>query len=156
MENIKYINQELAIALSQPSVAELQQAAEAGFKSVLNLRSPQEDDFLSAEQQAAEVAGLNYVNIPLRPDLLSEELIDQILTQIDQLPKPLLTHCKTGLRAVTTGLMYIATREGMSAEAAFAKGEELGFSYDDKPRMKEFLPNYIATRSKSSVQHDKI
>lgn len=38
MENIKYINQDLAIALSQPAIADLQQAAEAGFKSVLNLR----------------------------------------------------------------------------------------------------------------------
>jgi uncharacterized protein (TIGR01244 family) len=156
MENIKYINQDLAVFIGQPSVADLQQSAEAGFKSVLNLRAPQEEDFFTDEQQAAEVAGLNYVNIPLRPDLLSEELIDQILSQIDQLPKPILTHCKTGLRAVTTGLMYIATREGMTAEAAFAKGEELGFSYDDKPRMKQFLPNYIATHSKSSVEHDKI
>jgi uncharacterized protein (TIGR01244 family) len=156
MENIKYHNQDLAVLIGQPSVAELQQAAKAGFKSVLNLRAPQEEDFCSDEQQSAEVAGLNYVNIPLRPDLLSDELIDQILTQIDQLPKPILTHCKTGLRAVTAGLMYIATREGMTAEAAFAKGEELGFNYDDKPRMKQFLPNYIATHSKSSVQHNKI
>ncbi|MDP5015738.1 phosphatase [Anabaena sp. UHCC 0187] len=156
MENIKYINKDLAVLLGQPSMADLEQAAKSGFKSVLNLRSPNEEDFVSDEQQSAAVAGLNYVNMPLRPDLLSDELIDQILTEIDQLPKPILSHCKTGLRAVTTGLMYIATREGMSAEAAFAKGEELGFSYDDKPRMQQFLPNYITSRSKSSVQHNKI
>jgi hypothetical protein len=51
--------------------------------------------------------------------------------------------------------MYIATREGMSAEAAFAKGKELGFDYDDKPRIKEFLPHYVSSRSKLPVQDQK-
>lgn len=148
---MKYINQDLAILVNQPSVAEFPQVSEAGFKSVLNLRSPNEEGFVSDEQQSAEVAGLEYANIPLIPDLLSEELIDRILAEIDRLPKPILIHCRTGLRAVTTGLMYIATREGITAEAAFAKGQELGFNYDDKPRMKQFLPNYVATRSKSAA-----
>jgi uncharacterized protein (TIGR01244 family) len=156
MQNIKYINQDLAIATAQPAPEQLQQVAKTGFKSVVNLRSPQEEDFLTNEQQYTETAGLKYINIPLRPDMLSEELIDQILGEIDKLPKPTLAHCKTGLRAVTTALMYIATREGMSAEAAFAKGKELGFNYDEKPQIKEFLLNYIASHSKISIQDCKI
>jgi uncharacterized protein (TIGR01244 family) len=102
MQNIKYINKDLAIPTAQPAPEQLQQVAEAGFKSVINLRSPQEEDFLTNEQQYAETAGLKYINIPLRPDMLSEELIDQILGEIDKLPKPTLIHCKTGLRAMAT------------------------------------------------------
>ena len=50
-------------AAGQPTPEELKQAAQEGFKSVLNLRSPDEPGFLSDEQQQAQAAGLQYANI---------------------------------------------------------------------------------------------
>ncbi|NEQ18678.1 MAG: hypothetical protein F6K28_00720 [Microcoleus sp. SIO2G3] len=58
----------------QPTPGDLQQAAQEGFKSVVNLRSPNEADFLSDEQQQAEAAGLNYVNVPLNSKKADHEL----------------------------------------------------------------------------------
>lgn len=52
---------------------------------------------------------------------MSDELADRVLQQIDRLPKPLLTHCKSGMRSGAMSLMYLATQEGMSAEEAMEK-----------------------------------
>ncbi|WP_232432233.1 hypothetical protein [Chamaesiphon minutus] len=38
MENTKPIDDELSVAMGQPTIEQLQQAATEGFKSVLNLR----------------------------------------------------------------------------------------------------------------------
>ena len=39
------------------------------------------------------------------------------------MPKPLLAHCKSGLRSGAFSLVYLATKEGMSAEEAMEKGK---------------------------------
>lgn len=53
METIRKINNELTIA-GQLTSEQLQQIAQEGFKSVLNLRSPDEEGFLQNEQQQAD------------------------------------------------------------------------------------------------------
>ena len=53
MKEIVKINDELTVATSQVSPEQLQQAAGEGFKSVFNLRSPDEEGFLQDEQQQA-------------------------------------------------------------------------------------------------------
>ncbi|MGB3533371.1 MAG: protein tyrosine phosphatase family protein [Microcoleaceae cyanobacterium] len=144
MKNIKQINENLAVATEQLSAQQLQQAAQAGYKSVLNLRSPQEEGFLEDEAQQAKAAGLDYVNIPVKPNHISEELALRVLQQIDQLPKPLLTHCRSGLRAGAFSLMYFATREKISAAQAMEKGKQMGFDCSQSPDMKEFFQQYIS------------
>jgi uncharacterized protein (TIGR01244 family) len=108
MENVKRVNGPLAVAMGQVTPEELQQAAHEGFKSVLNLRSPSEEGFLSDEQQQAETGGLKYVNLPVKADGLSDELADQILQKIDELPKPALVHCKSGIRSGAMALRVIS------------------------------------------------
>ena len=143
MENVKKINQNLAVATEQLTIQQLQQAAKEGYKSILNLRSPEEEEFLEEGEQA-KAAGLNYANIPVRPDNINEELADRVLKQIDNLPKPLLAHCKSGLRSGAFSLIYLATKEGMSADEAIEKGKAMGFDCDKSPQMKEFFKQYIA------------
>ncbi|WP_421654360.1 beta-lactamase hydrolase domain-containing protein [Leptothermofonsia sp. ETS-13] len=150
MNDIKSINDDIAIAMGQPTPDDLQQAAQEGYKSVLNLRSPQEEGALSDEQQQAEAAGLQYVNLPVRPDALSQEQTDQIMNQIDQLPKPLLTHCKSGLRSGAMALMYAATCEGLSAEATMEKGKRMGFDCESSPQMKQFFQQYVLERTNAN------
>ncbi|WP_036488438.1 beta-lactamase hydrolase domain-containing protein [Myxosarcina sp. GI1] len=144
MEKVKKINQDLAVATEQLSVDQLQQASREGYKSVLNLRSPEEEGFLDDEGERAKAAGLDYVNIPVKPDNINEDLADRVLQQIDSLPKPLLTHCKAGLRSGAFSLMYLATKEGMSADEAMEKGKAMGFDCDKSPQMKEFFKQYIS------------
>jgi len=150
MENAKKINDNLTVATNQVTSEQLQQAAQAGMKSVLNLRSPSEEGFVSNEQQQAEAAGLQYVNIPFKPDALTDQLATQILQQLEEMPKPALLHCKSGLRSGMMALMYVATREGMTAEQAMEKGKSMGFDCEKSPQMKEFFKNYIFQHSQAS------
>lgn len=149
MDNVKRINDQLAVATSQVTPEQLQQAAQEGFKSVLNLQSPDEESFVSDEQQQAENAGLTYVNVPVKPDTISDELADRVLQQIDQLPKPALIHCKSGMRSGAMTLMYVATQQEMTADEAMAIGKQNGFDCDAHPQMKQFFEHYISEHTKA-------
>ncbi|PSM45503.1 phosphatase [Chroococcidiopsis sp. CCALA 051] len=144
MENVKQINDELSVA-GQVTPEQLQQAAGEGFKSVLNLRSPEEQGFLQDEQQQAEAAGLQYANIPVKPNEMTDELTTQVLEQIDKLPKPALIHCASSMRAGVMAFMNVATRQGMTPEQVFEKAGEVGFDCNANPQMKQFLEHYVAT-----------
>jgi uncharacterized protein (TIGR01244 family) len=125
METIRKINNELTIA-GQLTSEQLQKIAQEGFKSVLNLRSPDEDGFLDSEQQQAEALGLYYINIPVKVEAINHEIAAQVLKQIDELSKPALVHCNSAMRAAAMVLMHIATRQGVSLKQAFNQAEQLG------------------------------
>lgn len=149
MENLKKINEQLAVA-GQVKPEQLEEVANQGYKSVLNLRSPDEEGFIQDEQQQAEAVGLQYVNIPVKPDGMSEELTDRVLEQIDQLPKPALIHCASSMRAGAMAFMNVATRQGMTPEQVFEKATAAGFDCDANPKMKQFLEHYVSTHSKTA------
>lgn len=147
MDNIKTINDEMAVADCQLSPEQIQKAAAAGFKSILNLRSPQEEGYLANEAEQAEAAGLEYANIPVKPNALDDNLADEVLAKIDRLPKPILSHCKSGLRSGLFALMHDATRNDLSVEMALEKGENLGIPVETNPKMQAFLEDYISNHS---------
>jgi len=146
MNNLRELNQELAIA-GQLTPSELQEAAHSGFKSVLNLRHPSEEGFLSNEQQLAEANGLIYMNIPVNSDHINDELTTSVLQQVDELPKPLLVHCKSGMRAGAMTLMQFATRNSMTAQEAFEVADRIGFDCNAYPQMKQFFADYVNSYS---------
>ncbi|OWY63615.1 phosphatase [cyanobacterium TDX16] len=149
MENVKKINEQLTVA-GQVTPEQLQQAAQEGFKSVLNLRSPDEEGYWRDEQQQAEALELHYVNIPVKVDTLTEDKTTEVLEQIDALPKPALIHCYKQMRAGAMALMNIATRNGLTPEQAFEKAHEIGFDCSAYPQMKEFFAQYVSTHSKQT------
>jgi uncharacterized protein (TIGR01244 family) len=149
MENVKKINDELTVA-GQVTSEQLQQAVNEGYKSVLNLRSPDEQGFISNEQQQAQALGLHYINIPVKPNEINDELTTEVLKQIDQLPKPALIHCASGMRAGALVFMNVATRQGLTAQQAFEKAEAVGFDCSAHPQMKQFFEDYVSKHSKTS------
>ena len=125
MQTIRKINDDLAIS-GQIDLEQLPQLAQEGFRAILNLRSPQEKGFLSAEQQCVECMHLQYVNIPFEVDLISDQVASHILQQMKQLPKPVLVHCDNAVRAAAIALMHIATRQGATLDEAFWQAKQLG------------------------------
>jgi uncharacterized protein (TIGR01244 family) len=125
MNTIRKINDDLAIA-GQITPEQLQQIAQEGFKSVLNLRSPDEKGFLSNEQQQAEGLGLYYINVPVKVEAINDEVAAQVLKKLDELSKPILVHCNNAMRAAAMALMHIATQQGVSLSQAFNQAEQLG------------------------------
>jgi len=134
---------------------QLEQASQEGFKSVLNLRSPDELGFSHNEQQVAEALGLKYVNVPLKLEDLNEELITEVLKALKTLPKPTLVHCAAAMRSTGIALLSIAVEEGLTPEQTLAKARNLGFSVFEhsfvSQRLKNLLVDYLNKHSKVAV-----
>lgn len=137
MEITKKVNENYSVA-GQPSAADLKQAAENGFKSVLNLRSPNEVNTLPDEQQQAEAAGLSYANVPLNSSVPDEVLVSKALEELEDLPKPVLIHCGAGLRAGAIALIATARDLKWTLEQLTEKANEVGLSLE-QPHLKQFL-----------------
>lgn len=127
MNLTRKINNELTIA-GQIPLESIQQLAEEGYKTILNLRSPDEPEFLTDEQKKVEHLGLCYVNIPTQVEVISLESITEILQQITVLPKPILLHCDTGMRAAAVAFMQVALKQGIAPERAFDQAIQFGLT----------------------------
>lgn len=123
------ITNELTIA-GQPTLDEIQQLAEAGYRSVVNLRSLNEIGFLEDEQQTTEHLGLCYLSLPIQIKNLNLDDVLPVFQQLTGLPKPMLVHCDSGIRSSIIVLMQIAIGQGMGAEDAFQKVATLGLLRD--------------------------
>jgi len=145
MEGMK-VNKQITVA-GQITPEQLDEAARQGFKSVLNLRAADEEGFMADERHRAEAAGLRYENIPVKKEEISDELTTRVLKEIDELPKPVLVHCASGMRAGAMAFMHMATREGMSAEKAMSRAQESGFDCNSEPQLKQFFQHYVETHS---------
>ncbi|MGB7416964.1 MAG: cytochrome b6-f complex iron-sulfur subunit [Thermosynechococcaceae cyanobacterium] len=148
MNDTIQLSDQLTVATTQLTPAQLQALAGAGYRSVLNLRSPSEPSFPADEQQQVEATGLPYINSPVNSDQITDQLTGQILTQIDQLAKPILLHCSSGIRSGAMALIYIAIQEGMTVDQAMAKNRLLGLNLGTKPNIKQFVQDYIARHSR--------
>ena len=143
---IKPVTDNISIA-GQVSAAQIARLNELGFRAVLNLRSPQEEGSLSDEQTQVEALGLPYVNLPINPQSLNKKLIDEAVGQVNALPKPLLIHCGSALRAAFIVMMYRVIYEGLSLEEAKAESTSLGFDLDQKPPLKAAIENYFTAQA---------
>jgi len=89
------------------------QAAQAGFKSVVNNRpdfegGPNQPTNASVEA-AARAAGLEYVFLPVASGYQSPEEIARLAQLLKTLPKPILAFCRSGARS---GNLYRAAVGG--------------------------------------------
>ncbi|BAY15091.1 hypothetical protein NIES21_09060 [Anabaenopsis circularis NIES-21] len=149
MSNSKKVSENLSTG-GQVTPEELQQLAQEGFKSVLNLRSPDEAGFLNDEQQQAEEAGLEYANIPLKPSQANQELTELAIEKIENLPKPILIHCAAGARAGGIALIATAVNEGLTYEQITQRASELGINLE-QPHLKQFLlDKYITDQAEKA------
>jgi len=137
MSEIKKVDETIA-AGGQPTPEDLQQLAAEGYKSVVNLRFPDETGFLSDEQQQAEVAGLKYAHIPLKSTEADDERTAKVLSELETLPTPVYFHCGLGGRANALALIAFATRNKLNREEVLAKAQELGINIE-QPSLKQFL-----------------
>lgn len=142
---VKPISEAFSVA-GQVTPEELEQAAKAGFKSVLNVRSPEEQGFLQEEPEIAASLGLAYANVPLIPAMLDETQLTAIAAELDKLPKPTLVHCAVGLRASAVALLSIA-QQGLTAEQALERAQAAGFDLNANPKLKQVLEQAIANSS---------
>ncbi|WP_312236915.1 sulfur transferase domain-containing protein [Stenotrophomonas sp.] len=116
----------------QPSAAQLQQAAEAGVTTVIDLRQPDEDRGFD-ETAAAERLGLRYVRIPVAGAAgLTQANARALRATLAQSTGPVLLHCASGNRAGAL-LAVLQAQDGASVEQALELGRRAGMTSLEAP-----------------------
>ena len=111
----------------QPSAEQLAAAAKSGFKSVIDLRGPNEDRGMD-ERSAVEGLGMSYVSLPVEGSdgvsYANAAALDKLLAGVEG---PVLIHCASGNRAGA----LLALRDklgGADSESALALGVASGLT----------------------------
>ena len=125
------------VSTGQPSEDVLRVAKEAGFATVIDMRTAEEDRGID-EASVVESLGMSYVAFPVsgRTDITLEkaQAFDELLAGIDG---PVILHCRSGNRV---GAMF-ALRDGLggaTTDAAVEAGKQAGLG-SLEPRVREAL-----------------
>lgn len=114
----------------QPSPEQLAALAEAGFRTLVDLRAPGEDYPRAEEQAAAEELGLEYLSIPVAGvEALTEEnarALSRVLS--DRTAYPVAIHCGSGNRVGALLALEAAWVDGMAPEVALELGRAGGLT----------------------------
>lgn len=116
---------------------DLEQAAAAGFKTIINNRPDGEvpDQPRSEElAAAAKRLGLAYHHIPAVSGQISNEQVEAFRTVLGGAAKPALAFCRTGTRSAT--LWALAASDRLSANEILQTTSEAGYNLEAlRPRI---------------------
>lgn len=144
MEGRMRINDHLTVG-PQPTEEELKQLVAEGFRSVVNLRMPgEEEQPLSPDDEKEQVRalGLEYLHIPVSKEGIQPEQVDRFRHKVQRLPGPVFVHCHSGKRAGALAMIHTACEAGISGEQTLHQAEQMGFRCD-VPQLKEFVKGYV-------------
>ncbi|MEJ8570690.1 protein tyrosine phosphatase family protein [Microbaculum marinum] len=144
MENAVRMNARFTVAKFAPSPDALKDAADEGFKSVVNMRTENEKQEVTPgeEREHARAAGLTYLHHPVDGEKLSEDVVDRFREKVVDLPGPVLVHCASGKRSGWMVIMHLAAEQGLSGDEAVAKATSLGFE-QDASGLERFVRRYL-------------
>ena len=109
----------------QPTGEQIQLLAEDGYKTIFDLRTPEEPRGFD-EVEAARQNGLVYVNVPIDPATLQRSTIDGFLFSLKKARKPVLIHCSTGNRVGALWYAWLVLEKGKAPAAALAAAKAAG------------------------------
>ena len=143
-EDIKKINNDIAVAAFDPDESSFKTFAEKGFKSVINLQTADEEQNLDPgkEEELANDNNLKYSHIGVSKENLSETVVDNFRKELESLPKPVVVHCTSGKRSGAFVMMHIGCKENMSGDEVIKKAKEMGFECDEA-ELEKFVKKYV-------------
>jgi len=147
MAQIMQIDEQVSVG-GQPDDAQLQQLSKDGFKTIVNMRLPGEDNQpLTPEEEGSKVRemGLEYVHFPVSKDSMSPEQVDEFRDKLSRWSAPSYVHCMSGKRSGAFVMMDRAVKQGWSGDDTLAKAESMGFECD-VPEIKELVKSYVDSR----------
>lgn len=117
--------------LGQPSVDEIAELAERGYRSIISNRPENEaedqPEWLDLKAAAAAV-GMEAVQIPVVMGQISDEQIGAFRAALKRLPKPIAVFCRSGTRAA---LMWaLANQANLTVDERFAIAREAGYDLE--------------------------
>lgn len=132
MSNRLRVDDRFTIEMAAPTAERVEELAREGFRSVVNLRAPGEQNEVLSPTEEGRVArrhGLEYISIPVSPQDMNEATAELFEREVSRLPGPVAIHCASGKRAGLFTFLHLARTEGLSGEAAAAKAEAMGFQF---------------------------
>jgi len=115
----------------QPDAAAWGSLARSGFKSVVDLRAPQEP---RGHDEAGEIAraGLRYLALPVDHGSLDDRQFDVLRDFLrDPLNRPVLVHCQSANRVGALLLPYLVLDEHLPLQEAQRRAVEIGMRSPD-------------------------
>jgi uncharacterized protein (TIGR01244 family) len=125
----------------QPTEPDLAHMKAEGVRTVFDFRHPSETRVPNGP--AVTRQGLDYVNIPIRLQALSDDEVDQFRREAEVRPGPFLLHCGVGTRAAAMYLMKMAADQGWDAPRTLEEGRRIGINLDGSPPLKFFVASYV-------------
>jgi protein tyrosine phosphatase (PTP) superfamily phosphohydrolase (DUF442 family) len=113
------------MAAGQPTGEQLQLLAEEGYKTVIDLRAPEEPHGFD-EPEAARQNGLAYVNVPVNLNILDAETIDQFLDAMKKAKRPAILHSSSPNRVGALYYAWLVLEKKVPAGEALEKAKAAG------------------------------
>ena len=135
---------EYVATAGQPEEEHLRRLAEAGYKTVVDLRASEEDRGFD-EPEVVRQAGMEYVNIPVGHETIEDETFERFRQLMkDPERRPVLVHCSSANRVGALLIPYLVLDEGKSAGEAEEMASEVGLRSDE---LRQAALRYAAHRS---------
>lgn len=145
MTNMKKIDDRFTVGMAPPTTDDLRELAQAGYRSVVNLRcegEPGQPLEPAREGEEVRALGLEYRHIPVSGDAMGDALVDKFRDIVKALPGPVFVHCASGKRAGAFTMMHLSAENGMSGDATLQQAEAMGFVCDE-PALEQFVRGYV-------------
>jgi len=111
----------------QPTPGQLERAHELGYRTVINLRQPEEKD--NTDPDRVQDLGMTYVSIPIKGSAdMTEEKARALADALEAAELPVMVHCASGNRVGGLFAMSAYLIDGMSPEEALAVGKAAGMT----------------------------
>jgi len=119
----------------------------AGFTAIVNNRPDGEGgpDQPTAEavRAAAEAEGLQYAYVPMTPQALSPEMLDDFHAAVSAAPGKVLAHCRSGARSTALWALVQTCHEGEDVDAVIGQAAEAGFDLSQmRPMLQQFARDF--------------
>jgi len=115
----------------QPDEEQLKRLAEAGYKTVLDLRTSEEDPGFD-EWGVVWQAGMEYVNLPVGHETIEDETFERFRELMrDPERRPVLVHCSRANRVGALLIPYLVLDEGKNSQEAEEIATEVGLETDE-------------------------
>lgn len=114
------------LTAGQPTLGQITQLVDAGVRTIVDLRAPHEPRGFS-EPDAVQTAGLEYHNIPIGHEGVSDREFDVVRALLrDAGKRPVLLHCASANRVGALMIPYLVLDEQRTPEAALHTAQEIG------------------------------
>jgi uncharacterized protein (TIGR01244 family) len=118
-----------------------------GFTAVVNNRPDFEggpdQPTSEAVRAACEAEGLQYSYVPMTPEALSPEMLDDFHAAVEAAPGKILAHCRSGARSTALWALTQTCQNAQDVDTVIGQAAEAGYDLSQmRPMLQHFARTY--------------